>query len=248
MKENALDRAPDGDGDVARLVAAILKQIDLGALALPEEYFYASLPLCVIDAVFSIGVTYASTQNTVARWCEAQGLPRLRGPGVAELTIGDFLRVLHTSSPEDLAMKVFGNRQRTSARSGILKAEAVTRFAEVLRRHGVERFGDTEDAGRNALIERDIRVIPGQGSGISFEYFLMLAGSDSYVKADRMICRFIGSVLGSGAVVTPAQARPLLIATAKALRGHRADITPRLLDYGVWQFQQKQPAVGDHVL
>lgn len=33
----------------------------------------SSLPLCVIDAVFSIGVIYTSTANTVTRFCERHG-------------------------------------------------------------------------------------------------------------------------------------------------------------------------------
>ena len=32
---------------------------------LPDEYRYSCLPLCLLDAIFSIGVTYRSTHNTV---------------------------------------------------------------------------------------------------------------------------------------------------------------------------------------
>ncbi len=242
MNDSPFDLTPAGEGDVARLVVAIREKIDLKALTLPEEYFYASLPLCVIDAVFSIGVTYTSTRNTVARWCEMQGWPRLRAPGAHEHGIGDLLKVMHASSAEDLAVHAFGNRQRTSARSGILKAEAVNRFADVLRRHGVDRLGDTEDPARNAMIEREIRTIPGQASGISFGYFLMLAGSDNYVKADRMICRFVGSALGLGAAARPSDSARLLIAAAAMLRADCSEITPRLVDYGIWRFQQSRAA------
>lgn len=43
--------------------------IDLAA-TLPEEFFYNSLDLCVIDAVFSIGVNYSGVKNVVTRYKE----------------------------------------------------------------------------------------------------------------------------------------------------------------------------------
>jgi hypothetical protein len=40
-----------------------------------------------------------------------------------------------------------------------------------------------------------IETIPGQGSGISFKYFSMLAGNGNYVKPDRMVKRFVADAL-----------------------------------------------------
>ena len=40
----------------SRRAQQLRADLDLGALALPEEYFYASLPLCVIDAVFYVRI------------------------------------------------------------------------------------------------------------------------------------------------------------------------------------------------
>ncbi len=81
-------------------------------------------------------------------------------------------------APEDAADALFGNRQRTSTRSGILKAEAVRRFALALRDAGIDEFPDLDD-DRLAKAEAIARTIPGQRSGISFDYFRMLAGDDS---------------------------------------------------------------------
>ena len=56
--------------DIVRLTAyyrTLLKFVDL---QLDQAYFYQSLPLCVIDAVYSIGVRYSSTEATVQRFCE----------------------------------------------------------------------------------------------------------------------------------------------------------------------------------
>jgi len=54
-------------------VAAIQAKIPgLQAAVLGPEYSYHSLPLCVIGAVFSIGVRYRNAQNAVESWCVAQ--------------------------------------------------------------------------------------------------------------------------------------------------------------------------------
>jgi hypothetical protein len=219
---------------VARVCDAIRANIDLNNLSLPDEYFYASLPLCVIDAVFSIGVTYTSTAATVARWCERQtpAWQRIGREGGGEHTISYLIAALEAVTSDHAAATLFGNRQRTSSQSGLLKAEAVMRWARVLAQHGVETFGDTDDVDRNAAIERDIRLIPGQGSGISWEYFLMLAGSDDFVKADRMICRFIASALELDSV-PPATARTLLLGASDLV-----GVKPRPLDYAIWQLQR----------
>ena len=37
------------------------ENFDLGNAKLPKEYFYSNLPLCVLDAIYSIGVRYTST-------------------------------------------------------------------------------------------------------------------------------------------------------------------------------------------
>ncbi|MEJ1959689.1 MAG: hypothetical protein WDM70_09960 [Nitrosomonadales bacterium] len=89
-----------------------------------------------------------------------------------------------------MAVDVYRNRQRTSARNGILKADAVNRFAAVLRKYNIEYLQDISEALGNTALERDIRSIPGQTSGISLKYFFMLAGSDDLIKPDRMILAF----------------------------------------------------------
>jgi len=58
------------------MLADHIEEIGLAPVEVSEEHRYASLPLCVIDAVFSIGVGYTSTQATVARFCDKSGWPR----------------------------------------------------------------------------------------------------------------------------------------------------------------------------
>jgi hypothetical protein len=225
----------------AQKLADYIIDTGLEPITLSPEYYYASLPLCVIDAVFSIGVTYTATRNTVIRFCERQywtrtlepATPRKRG----EHTIGEFLELFEGLGPDQMADDLFGNRQRTSARSGILKAEAVQRFAEVLKEVGIVDFADLTD-DRLAAAEILVREIPGQKSGISFDYFQMLAGDDDLIKPDRMVQRYIGKALGvKPEQVTPDRARELLSSAMTILAGKGAIWSARQLDYTIWKTQ-----------
>jgi hypothetical protein len=134
---------------------------------------------------------------------------------------------------------VFRNRQRTSPRSGILKAEAVQRFAEVLLHHKVQYFQDISRAAEDESLEKSILAIPGQGSGLSLRYFWMLAGSDEFIKPDRMVLRFLESALSRPVSVHEAQ--NLLSGACDLLKKDHPNLTPRLLDHEVWKHQRDKP-------
>jgi hypothetical protein len=167
--------------DIGAKVAELARQrLDLAGATLRDEHFYASLPLCAIDAVFSIGVRYTATRSTVVRWAQSQ-IPQWaidRRLSAENRSVSEFIAALGTATADELASGPFGNRQRTSSRNGILKAEAVRQFAMALRSAGIERFADIGDENKLLLAESTIRQIPGQKSGISFDYFLLLAGQD----------------------------------------------------------------------
>ncbi len=225
------------DAQIVRL-ANYIQDTALAPLPLPQEFFYASLPLCVIDAVFSIGVTYTSTRNTVTRFCDRQGWTMSVEPDMhrvkGEHSISGFLCLLDTLPPEQLVADLFGNRQRTSSRSGILKAAAVQRFAIALKQAGIDDFGDL-DNDRLTTAETAVRNIPGQSSGISFDYFRMLAGDDTLIKPDRMVQRYIAKALEEAPQqVGPVNARALLLGAAQILVQRGKEWSPRRLDYAIW--------------
>lgn len=219
------------------------RALTLATASLADEYFYQSLPLAVIDAVWSIGVRYGGVQRVVARYCEHSGLRKLRAdrsslPSRSEQEpVSAFCERIEQIGPAAMAITVFANRQRTSSRSGILKAEAVYRFACALRTHGIDYFQDAPPAAGNVDLERTIRGIPGQGSGISLGYFWMLVGSDEFIKPDRMIRRFLESVLQRP--VSSSEAQILLHDAAQRLRALHPHLTPRLLDHEVWKHQRE---------
>ena len=63
----------------------------------------------------------------------------------------------------------------------------------------------------------------------------MLAGSDDLIKPDRMILRFLETALDRTVQVPEAQ--PLLASAAGALKSKHPQLTPRLLDFKIWEYQ-----------
>lgn len=170
-------------------------RLDLANARLRPEHDYSSLPLCAVDAVFSIAARYeAVTKPTVMRFAKAQA-PEwpLYGRGVSfEHSVSDAVRSLDRFSAPALADTIFKNRQRTSTRNGILKAEASLLFMKALLNSGINRYSDLS-AERLMRAEIDIRKVPGQN--ISYDYFVLLAGGQT-VKRDRMIVRFVAHAFG----------------------------------------------------
>ena len=161
-------------------IFAIIEQakrvLPLSLAKLSDEYFYQSLPLCIIDAVFSIGVKYDSTRKVVIRYCEQTSQLCIRVgidfPSQNEQeSISSFCKRPEQFDLNLMADNVYKNRQRTSTRNGILKAEAVLKFAKVLQTFGVEYFQDLAKVISDPKFDSALRAIPGQKSGISIQYF-----------------------------------------------------------------------------
>jgi hypothetical protein len=223
---------PTGDGVAPdpRLTALLE---DVERLGPPETWpapdGYPGLALCVLDAVWSIGVRYEGVVNVVGRYrALAAGQGRdADQDGPAELLAS----AAAIGGPEALA-EALGNRQRTSTRSGILKAEAVLLTARVLADAEVQSTAALLVLSPKALegLRADFVAVRGQGSGLSFDYLLMLAGRPG-VKSDRMIRRFVARATGaeSADAVTVSDARDLVTAAAAAL-----GVDAHRLDSAIW--------------
>jgi hypothetical protein len=220
------------------------QELLLNDAQLTDEYFYQSLPLCLIDSVYSIGVRYGQVQNVVERYCKYFDLRKIREdrkipplPNTQE-SITSFLENIQDVGFEVFASDIFCNKQRTSTTNGILKAEAVLKFATALKSHRVDYLQDVPTVIDTVEFEHEIKQIPGQGSGISLRYFFMLSGSEDLIKPDRMIKRFLESVLQRAVKVEECQ--HLLNKAVAELNAVYPDITPRLFDSLIWRYQRQR--------
>lgn len=214
----------------------------------PREQRWAHLSLCVLDAVFSIGARYGTTVRTCETYARHAGITTLdRGDGPigtsAEQPLEALVAEVQAVGDDRFAAEVLANRQRTSSRGGVLKAEAARRYAEALVRAGVHRYSDVEalldDAARLAALEEELRRVPGNGTGdVRLGYLWMLVGHDRMIKPDRMVLRWLARVLGRA--VSVAEARTLLEGAALEL-----GCTPWELDHAVWNAERGTRPVVD---
>lgn len=211
--------------------------IDVSRYTLTEEYDYGCVPLCAIDSVFSIGIRYTNVINIVSRVCRKMNIIKAyEKEKQSSVTTSWFLKQISDKTPEDLASHLFESRHRTSPKNGILKAEAVVRFMQVLTQFGVEHLEDVSKVTDSVAFERAIKAIPGQTSGICLKYFLMLAGDSELIKPDRMIIRFLESALNRP--VSLHEAVGLVRRACDELK-HKYDfMTPKILDNLIWQYQR----------
>lgn len=127
--------------EVERLVAHIRRTISgLEAAKLENEYEYSCIPLCIIDAVFSMGVRYESTRRTVREFCAKHQWEMSRSEAVVEHTVSELVQILAPFENQFESIDVFRNKQRTSSRSGITKAESVYRFSKLFSDARSKRF------------------------------------------------------------------------------------------------------------
>jgi len=208
---------------------------------LDAEGYYRSLPFSVIDTVFSIGARYESTELTVKRFCTHFGLKRLSDVRYPEpstqLSTSQLLNYYDRYGIERMAGEVFQNRQRTSTRNGILKADAVYRVGKLLHYHQVEYVQDVQKILGDPLFEAAYQAIPGQTSGISLRYFYMLVGSEDFIKPDRMIARFLQAAIHRTITIT--EMHDILIGAVKLLSKDYPGLTPRRLDHMIWRYQRE---------
>jgi hypothetical protein len=240
---NTRERAGGTHPEVSSDAAVVLAHVR-AALGEPAGWSapvaHTSVALAVIDSVWGINSRWTSVRNVIDRYRRAReqtdGDSHLAGTTDPDSdTPEDLLDFIESSGGADAFAEVVQNRQRTSTRNGILKAEAVKQVASVLRDHRIRTPADVCRASSEQLAElrQDWIQIPGQRSGLSLDAFLLATGRGS-VKADRMVRRFVADALQAPgeSAVKPARAAALVEEAATL-----AQIDARLLDAAIWQYE-----------
>lgn len=196
---------------------------------------YTSTALAILDSIYSTGNRYSGVVNLLSRYSA------LREEAGADATKDDAMdladAILQCGGPEAFAQAT-RNRWRTSSRtSAPRKAEAALRAAELL----VDLDMPTRDNVRAAMQDRNARessdlakgwyTIPGQRSGLTYDYFLMLLGLPG-VKADRMIRRYVTRAVGSSRTVDAKSASRLVEKVADEI-----NVDYSTLDHTIWRFE-----------
>ena len=197
--------------------------------------FPHSLPICIMDAVFSIGIRYEQACKSWQKYQSFFGIIDGR-LGCKEHTISDFLNnVKMLNGVEAFRKKIGISKHRTSSRNGILKIEAVVQIAEILRINGIETIDDFRNYPNKQKLDSQILEIRGQSSGIMLKYLYMLAGSTDECKPDRWLLRFAQSYYSS---IKLEEISELLKKTVEELKPDYPSLTVRMLDNAIWQYMK----------
>ncbi len=228
--------------DVNKIAKCCESIFELDKLKLSEGYFYNNLPLCIIDSIYSIGVRYTSTRNTVLRYCQHYGIRRIRETSefpseLLQHKVSDLIQNIKQVSPDIFAKEILKNKQRTSTRNGILKAEAVLLWAELMDKFEIQTLQDF-NTKYSLILEQELKKIPGQSSGISLAYLRMLAGNDNFVKPDRHIIKFLSNCVDKNVEVPAVQ--KLMEDIVSELSKEYKHMTVRLLDHAIWGYMSKK--------
>lgn len=159
---------------------------------IPSPNGYNSAPLCALDSVFSIGVRYGAVENVVNHFLGLCGGLQID----TNISTTSVLNIIEPLSPEELS-HLLNNRQRTDTHDrSILKTDAYKQFLHVMQRFHIETCDDVRTSVNNFEFQTAIRSIRGQTSGLTIDYFFILAKVDNYVKVDRHIERFVRNATG----------------------------------------------------
>lgn len=232
--------------DVRRLYEYVVTNLagQLSTKDLGDEYFYQSLPLAAIDAVFSARATYPSVQKVVQRYCDRYHLAIFRSPKTrlppheSQESVSSLVQKMKCYGIPFFAEDVFENRSVTCGRR---KAEVLLDLLEALERLQIQTFQDMQacvnhPSQRQPLIDA-ITAVHGIGEA-TYRYLLMLTGDNQMVKPDTMILRFARNALGHP--VSHQDAVTLIQSVSRMLLPRYPKMDPRTLDHLIWSWQRDQ--------
>lgn len=225
--------------DVNNLAQKCVEVLDLSKSD-PNYSFPKSLPICLIEAVFSIAANNTSSKNAYMNYMRYYHIIPEEETGIIlpEHTVEEFIdNVESFQNINEFTDTVLKNRQRTSSKNGILKSEAVYEIAKVLKRYKISSLSDFQNCSgeRYCNLEKEILNVKGQSSGIMLKYLHMLAGNENTIKPDRMLIRFICNINKD---ITINDAQKIIDKCVSLLKKYNKNITPRLLDYLIWDYQR----------
>ena len=113
------------------------------------EFRYASLPLCILDAVYSLGEQYPKVEALVGRYVRHYRVPQHRPsfdvlpPRDEQLTTAKLAQQIEAAGPERFAGDILQNmRPTSSSRNAPLRSVAALEAARTLAAHGVAVLQD----------------------------------------------------------------------------------------------------------
>lgn len=207
-----------------------------------NEYYYAHLPLALIDAVFSKGQSYSAAVQVVNNYCDYFKIQRNRPDDFFPETkdqhsVSKFLKNFIYEGEFSFRTEIFKNNEpASSSMYSKSKAMAAFDFADLLQEYGVDYFQDIEKVMyEKSFAENVIKITGISDNGLN--YFFMLAGSDTASRPVRVTIDFING-LGNDEI-SREYSIEIVDEVCSRLKTEFVNITPRILGFLFWEYMRK---------
>ena len=198
------------------------------------NYHYQSLPICILDCVYSLRAKYETiTLPIVQRYADAYmaGDKYAAGDTISALVE----RIDHCGGPSLFAERIIRNHQKLG-RSLVPKEDAVYQLARYLKLLQIETLEDFRKYESPELLEVVIRAVKGI-SDAGVNYLFMLAGDPNRVKPDVHIHHSIVDACGKD--ISNEECQTLFKEAVDILRPAHEGLTVAALDNTIWRFYAK---------
>lgn len=203
------------------------KELDLTKLI---DYNYNSLPICIIDCVYSLRTKYEKTTRPIvqryADWA-------LNGDTQsAEDRISLFLQRIDEVGLQEFRENIVDNRQKLGGVWSIPKEEVCYNLARYLKYINIETLENFQKFESPEFLEIVIRAVKGIGDA-GTNYLFMLAGDKDRCKPDVHVNHCIKDVCGCELDNDETQA--LFTDTVSVLKKDYPELTVSRLDGIIWR-------------
>lgn len=193
-----------------------------------RAYCYNSLPICIVDCVYSLRARYNSVTVPIVERYAAEYLGRDKSAADDKDTITDFIRHLTEMDLENFADNVAENHQVIG---GVPKAKVCLDIAETLQRLGIETLRDFQEYPSKMGLAEAIKSVKGMGNA-GVNYLFMLTGDDSRSKPDVHIHHCIAEACGED--VSDVECQQIIEEATNILKETYPNLTVRKLDGAIW--------------
>ena len=198
---------------------------------------YPGVACAILDALYSTGNHYSGVKNLVSRYAALRGAdtPQELLDGPKEL-----IETVEGAGGAEKFAELTNNRWRAWARSTAprksyvaLEAARLLEGSGLTSRNAVQQGFHGLPMRQTSDLSTAWKRLPGQRSGLTWHYFLMLNGLPG-VKADRMIRRFVTDTLGLPRMISALEASHLVEAAAAEI-----GVGYSTLDHAIWRFEAR---------
>lgn len=195
---------------------------------------YQSLPVCLIDCVYSLRAKYYRvTVPIVKRYASIYMDGNIESP---RDTVSNLIQhIEECGGPKAFADRVLENHQELGGKAHIPKENALLQLATYLKLLHIETIDDFRNFESPELLEIVVRAVKGMGDA-GTNYLFMLAGDPNRCKPDVHIHHCIRDACGED--VTNEECQILFQETVEIFKTEYPTLTVRGLDGIIWRYYQ----------